>query len=132
MYENITSYGGLLEAKGLTVMGSEDFGDYQGDTIFHVRDTAGRDGILIQGYGSCSGCDALEAALSAGENWTPDPVAVEALADQMVAMIFWNDEGDLLPRLEAQIEQAASWWTYSDPDALDRARDFVAQADKGR
>ncbi len=55
------SYEGALVAAGAVVEASEFFGSYQGDAWFRVL-YEGKRGWLRIGYGSCSGCDALEAS----------------------------------------------------------------------
>jgi len=50
----------ILESFGEILVQSDD-DDYQGDSRVLYRD-ADRYGILIFGWGSCSGCDALQAA----------------------------------------------------------------------
>ncbi|KQW07623.1 hypothetical protein ASC66_01085 [Leifsonia sp. Root4] len=42
------------------VLVSENYGSYQGDSLFLIRRPEGI-GILTFGWGSCSGCDSLEA-----------------------------------------------------------------------
>ena len=56
------SYADLVEDFGTVVL-SESFGTYQGD-MFYIFKKDGRYGFLTIGYGSCSGCDALEACQS--------------------------------------------------------------------
>lgn len=50
----------ILERKGFKVDAFESFGDYQGDYAAIVEKD-GQVGFVIIGYGSCSGCDALQA-----------------------------------------------------------------------
>lgn len=54
------SYETLVACFGEIVVSVAD-NDYQGDTRYLLRAPDGRWGILINGWGSCSGCDALEA-----------------------------------------------------------------------
>jgi hypothetical protein len=54
-YEDLVS-----KPTGLTVVLSEWLGDYQGDAVTVLKDGR-RYGFLTFGYGSCSGCDALQA-----------------------------------------------------------------------
>lgn len=50
----------ILERKGFKIDAFEVFGDYQGDYAAIVEKD-GKVGLTIIGYGSCSGCDALQA-----------------------------------------------------------------------
>jgi hypothetical protein len=63
------SYSDLVKSTGVAILVENSDDDYQGDTRMLVKQGR-RYGILTFGWGSCSGCDALEAA---GSN-------VEALA----------------------------------------------------
>ena len=44
-----------------TVLTGACIGSYQGDTVAILRDNAKGFGFLVFGFGSCSGCDALQA-----------------------------------------------------------------------
>lgn len=57
------SYAGALEAAGALVFAYQSFGSYQGDWWAKVRLPDGRIGWVRGSFGSCSGCDALEAEL---------------------------------------------------------------------
>ena len=50
----------ILERQGFEILGWESFGSYQGDYAAVVKKD-GKVGFTVIGYGSCSGCDALEA-----------------------------------------------------------------------
>jgi hypothetical protein len=61
------SYLPAIKAMGLVELAGADLGYYQGDYVMLVKDgeysTSGRDfGLLVIGYGSCSGCDTWQAA----------------------------------------------------------------------
>ena len=45
----------------------EAVGDYQGDYFALLKGPDGRYGFVVIGYGSCSGCDGLEAVRGYGE-----------------------------------------------------------------
>lgn len=53
-------YKEILERQGVDIIAFESFGDYQGDYAAIVKKD-GKVGFTVIGYGSCSGCDALEA-----------------------------------------------------------------------
>lgn len=54
------TYEGALEAAGAEVLAFGEFGSYQGDWIAKVRYN-GETGWVHGYYGSCSGCDSLQA-----------------------------------------------------------------------
>lgn len=55
-------YDSALAAAGATVLRYEEFGDYQGSWVAEVEYN-GKTGFVHGYYGSCSYCDALQAAL---------------------------------------------------------------------
>lgn len=81
------SYNELLDTFGLERVIQVDDGDYQGDTRVLFRDGE-RYGYLNFGWGSCSGCDALQACSNHEEAtklrdglfnsivWKPDALAM--------------------------------------------------------
>ena len=60
-------YDDCLEAAGADVLDFERFGSYQGEWWALVR-CAGALGFVSGGFGSCSGCDAIEALLTYCDN----------------------------------------------------------------
>ena len=54
------TYEEALKAAGATVIRFEMFGEYQGDWIAEVEFNGVR-GFVVGSYGSCGGCDGLEA-----------------------------------------------------------------------
>ena len=77
-----SDYQPMLDAFGNIVVQIDDH-DYQGDSRV-LYDEAGRIGILIFGWGSCSGCDALQACDSIEE--------VQQLCDELQDDIKWFDD----------------------------------------
>ncbi len=75
------SYDEVLATFGLDILLQVDDRDYQGDTRVLFDDGSGRVGWLQFGWGSCSGCDALQACESQDQ--------VDALAAQLRAEIRW-------------------------------------------
>ncbi len=78
------SYNELIATLGVDVVLQVDDHDYQGDTRLLVR-SGDQWGVLIFGWGSCSGCDALEAAGT-------DLAAVTAIRDGMARSIHWEPD----------------------------------------
>lgn len=106
------SYPELLEASGLTVERCEYFGSYQGDAIAIVSDGQ-RQGIAIWGYGSCSGCDHLQAITPWGEDadWQP----VNDYADEMRAGVHWPEDDAGVSGLARHIlANATDWYIYDE------------------
>lgn len=86
LYENERwgwcDYQPMLDAFGKIAIQVDD-DDYQGDSRL-LYDENGKIGVLIFGWGSCSGCDALQACGSLGE--------VQELCDSLQEDIKWFDD----------------------------------------
>jgi hypothetical protein len=76
------SYQELIDSMEYEVLLQVDAGSWQGDTYALLRDGA-RYGVLVFGWGSCSGCDALAACSSDAD--------VTELRDELHARIVWRD-----------------------------------------
>lgn len=108
------SYEDIVDSWGFEVMSIDQTGSYQGDYEVLLRDTDGKFGILVFGYGSCSGCDALEAASWSCHGDEDDWSEVEALRDSLLEGIEWfvSDE-DALAWLTTEAD-GNDWWRYDD------------------
>lgn len=87
------SYRQIVETFGEVLVETE-WGSYQGDSLFLVKKD-GRFGILTFGWGSCSGCDSLEACDSQED--------VNSLQDDLHRGIRWHDSvNDVVHDLDGQ------------------------------
>ena len=94
-------YGDLVSSFGYEMVREERVGDYQGDLYYLLRD-GDRWGFLAVGYGSCSGCDALQAC--------EKPTDVESLRESIHNNILWaNSSGELWDRLVA-LDWKGNWY----------------------
>jgi hypothetical protein len=110
------SYSGLVESANLEILVDESDDDYQGDSMYLVRDKdTGQFGFITFGWGSCSGCDALQACDTVKD--------LEELRDSLVDGVAWNT----LKAVTGEI-QAKDWSTLS--DGQDQAR--MADTARGR
>ena len=104
------SYQQLVDSYGYEVLYSGGDDDYQGDNYFVLRDYW-RVGLLVFGFGSCSYCDAYEAAYSgidySDRRWYNHPPLRE-LADQMYESIRWFDSKE---ELANYVSNTIQWWT---------------------
>ena len=91
----IDHYGDLVDSLGHEVIAEESFGDYQGDQAYILRGQDRRIGYLVIGYGSCSGCDAMQDAVpwcighdesACGCDWS----GVVELRDSIAGDIRWG------------------------------------------
>lgn len=115
-------YDDLVATMPVEVVERRSFGSYQGDLVYFVRQD-GRYGFLIFGYGSCSGCDSLQAAqgyidpeYDSDEKCRERLRDVVALRDRLEADILWQDEGKtILETVGRKIAERGDWWYY-DPE----------------
>lgn len=87
------SYESIIEDQGVEVLNSLYMGDYQGDILMIVRNKAGQFGVLTTGYGSCSGCDALEACYGFKEE-------EDNLARDLINSVIWHDPENIIEYLD--------------------------------
>jgi hypothetical protein len=96
-----------------TITESKTFGSYQGDIAYLLTNEKGEVGWLVVGYGSCSGCDALEAATSsyAGGGFEE----VRKLRDELERDAEWFPD---LPALREWVKQRTTesdwYWTETE------------------
>ena len=90
-YECNVSYDAIVAAFGHEILTKKEVGSYQGDTFYVLRD-GDLFGWLTVGWGSCSGCDALQGCDSYQE--------VADLSNRIEDCIIWKDSrGELLSYL---------------------------------
>lgn len=87
------SYSSLIDSFEVTTLIEEHDNDYQGDSYL-LLSNGSEFGLLIFGWGSCSGCDALEACSS--------PVEVTELRDELWNSITWRTESQMIEYLSAK------------------------------
>jgi hypothetical protein len=109
-----SNYGALVESIGHEVLVRVDDEDYSGDSRYLLADGARR-GYLEFGWGSCSGCDALQACDSYD--------AVEKLRTSLVESIRWFDDA----------RAALIWFSVHDWEGdyashSDKQAEFIRQA----
>ena len=80
----VSNYLPLLKSLGYEIAIRVDDDDYQGDSRLLFKDDASY-GLLIFGWGSCSGCDALQACDSYEE--------IEYLRQELLNEIHWEPTG---------------------------------------
>lgn len=108
-------YHELIESMGYEVIASEAIGSYQGDYLFLLTDEQ-RIGFLTFGYGSCSGCDSLQACDSAEET--------ENLRESLHNGIFWGTKEEVIAHLKGR-DQGNEWWMNDHEGQVVRTK-FIA------
>lgn len=90
-FDPVRDYGPLLESLGYEIVLRADDADPRGssgDSRVLYRADANRYGVLIFGWGSCAGCDALQACRSYEE--------IEELRRSLLEQIIWGTPEELL------------------------------------
>lgn len=113
-------YGQLVDSFEVDVEFEEHDNDYQGDSYYLLRD-GGRYGVLVFGWGSCSGCDALQSCDTLSE--------VTALRDSLWESVRWFDSRDDLRAWVSTYDFEGQWYFYSSYGEgrafVQRLRDYV-------
>jgi hypothetical protein len=108
-------YGELLGSMEYEVLGEVNHGDYQGDSQVLLKD-GDRYGYLTYGWGSCSGCDALQSCQTVEE-------ATE-LRDQLASAVLWFDSAVEMSDYLKNRDWKLQWL------GEDRGREVIALAEK--
>jgi len=106
----VGGYESMVEAFGQRVLVATDDGDYQGDSYRLIADgdePHQRYGILIFGWGSCSGCDALQACGSVSE--------LQELADSLQDSIKWFSHKEALREYMENHDWEGDWHGTGEP-----------------
>lgn len=115
-YEHV-SYSDIVSKFG-DIVASESFGDWQGEHIFILRKKKRKNskpkiGYLVQSYGSCSGCDVLEACSSYKD--------LDGLINSMEQGIEWyKTKKELLARLDELKTKNPSYIYERDWDKVEK------------
>lgn len=105
----------LLRSLGYGIQEWITCGSYQGDHVALLRRADGAYGFTVIGYGSCSGCDALEGCGSLA--------SVDALRDELDNDIEWNVDPKALAATLMSKDEANHWWLHD--SEMKAARDKI-------
>lgn len=118
--EDLTSYGGIVASWGYPVEMSKVFGSYQGDIAFLLKDGS-MWGWIVIGYGSCSGCDTIEAlarydyeydeaGLYVGAELSePSRRDLQSFSDSLKEGILWLSAPEMVDWLSNEEIQSGKW-----------------------
>lgn len=84
-------YENLIKATGCDIIDSLYMGNYEDDLLMVVSKNY-KFGLLVTGYGSCSGCDALQGCVTNTER--------TELAVELYNKIMWKEPGEIIDYLE--------------------------------
>lgn len=108
-----SDYTPIINALG-TVLVRHDDDDYQGDTFALVRNEAGLLGLVNIGWGSCCGCDALQAC--------NNDTDLAKLIETIYAGVEWKTLDDMRAYFQAHDWEGGYGWSGGCQQA------FVAEA----
>lgn len=95
-----SAYSPILERAG-NVLVEESDNDYQGDT-FALIEKDGKFGFLKFGWGSCSGCDALQACSTYAD--------AGSLAASIIEQIVWYDTAKKMIKHLSAADDRNEWY----------------------
>lgn len=128
--KNYGDYEPMVRSWPYEVVSFDTCGSYQGDHVVLLAD-GDRRGFLMIGYGSCSGCDALEAA----KPWEDDGdwTGVRQIEREQRESIHWESSGpelaDWLSARFADEGKGTDWYWYDDEVKAVTRRYIVALRD---
>lgn len=112
-------YTPLLESWGYEICVRVDDSDYQGDSRLILRNVE-RYGYLNFGWGSCSGCDALQACSTIKE--------IEDLRTTLHDSIRWGTKAELLKFFNEHDWEGDYSWHHEEQKAfIEQAKAFLAK-----
>jgi hypothetical protein len=104
-------YVDAIKGMGYEVLAEADLGCYQGDWVGLVRDTQydyeHAYGFIVAGYGSCSGCDAWQAATTPAER-------AGVLADVLRAAHWFEELADAKAYITDAEAREQSYYAHED------------------
>lgn len=92
--EDVTDYVSLMKTSGIDIISHLYMGSYQGDLLMIVRE-GNMYGLLSTGFGSCSACDAFQAA-------DGDEKKLLKLRDYLYKKIIWREINEFIKYLRTK------------------------------
>lgn len=120
------TYETIVASWGYEVLAFTVTGSYQGDQEVLLRD-GDRYGFLMIGYGSCSGCDALEAIVPWDLKRSTDFTEVDRFVEDLRNEIEWHDSAAQLANaltVYANNPDGSRWYTH-DSEVRDVLVDYI-------
>ena len=90
----MNAYVELIKNAGLDIVDYLCMGDYQGDLLIIVK-KENQFGMISTGYGSCSGCDALQSC-------DDNPKKLKALQKRLCNGVIWKDITSFIKHLRTK------------------------------
>jgi hypothetical protein len=110
-------YEDLVEATGCEIIDSLRMGSYQGDILMVVSKNY-KFGVLSTGYGSCSGCDSLQACNDNSDR--------AELAIKLYDKIIWKEPDEITDYLQNKDWEAEYYGGQEDlPEFIDKVKEQI-------
>jgi hypothetical protein len=116
-------YSAVIKTFGNVVM-EASIGSYQGDTLV-LLEKDGRLGFLVFGWGSCSGCDAMEACGSYED--------LESLRSSLEGSIKWGTAAELAAYFGSK-DFDVEWYTHESggQEFIEKAKAYLNESQTTR
>lgn len=121
-YEESPDYKLGLERLGYEIIAWEDFGCYQGDYAAIVK-SGNNIGFVVIGYGSCSGCDALQAcdwpwwndgSEETKKRFEEVDQEIRSLFEGIERSIVWGSPSELTRFILSNERSGLDWYRHDD------------------
>jgi len=135
--EKYGSYEAIIDSWGYEVKHCDMTGSYQGDYLASLYDDNEKKwGFLVVGYGSCSGCDTLEAISPSCWHYNHDTgkeepcngrcdwSEVKKFSDELKQSVYW-DYGPRLAEFLADEERQELQWYWHDEEIRNVLLKFI-------
>lgn len=115
----------IVKGWGLEILADQRFGDYQGDDAYLLRNHDGHVGLLVVGYGSCTGCDYLQHICYEAQE-TGDWAEVVEYSRTLLDSVHWEDsKEELMAWVNESADEGYNWWSY-DTEAIEWLNSYGA------
>lgn len=102
-------YNELIETFEFETLIEIEEDDYEGSS-FYLFDDFGKFGILVFGWGSCSGCDAFQEIVERPKDKILD--GLKELRDELYNSITWRSRGEMVEYINSK-DFTLEWYGYS-------------------
>lgn len=113
--EIVSNYEALIESFEMESLIHIDDADWQGDSFVLLRNR-NQYGILIFGFGSCSGCDAFESIVDRYANQKSNVEIIKDLndfRDEMYSSIAWRSRDEMIEYVSTK-DFGLEWYGFND------------------
>jgi hypothetical protein len=115
LYDACTTYEHIVTSWGYRIIDSSTFGMFQGDQVY-LLESGSQVGFVVIGYGSCSGCDALQAIHMFNVEPANIVEQVNSLSDDLRSNIKWFDSLDDMASIVNDKDYHTNYWYWHEPD----------------